>query len=271
MKDSSDRAMTFFIPHNFHHITSALGEQGRMETPIITRATEVTFSLQSTNFDRICPGCHLEKKLTGHHVVKQGECGSSLRTSTIPAWPNSRRRDLAAYPRSYQRKYSPQKNQLLLNPGKGDKIPLLTKPSALVQSCNPYLPSRNQRNRHRERSRNNLPVQIATSYANYAVGHSSWSFRGQGSWRPPDRRAPLVTSFLEAEFDPFQSLPELSYYKQSAGTNRMLNKIKAHSMSIPLLLHHCHLIQHCRLTLVDSGLLPLIISLQWSHSGHTTC
>lgn len=42
---------------------------------------------------------------------------------------------------------------------------------------------------------------------------------------------PTVTPFLEAEFDPFQSLPELTNLKRSESTRRALNELKAHSTS----------------------------------------
>jgi hypothetical protein len=41
-------------------------------------------------------------------------------------------------------------------------------------------------------------------------------------------RVPSIYRWLEAEFDPFQSLPEFSLYKQSANTRRSMNEIKTH-------------------------------------------
>lgn len=49
-----------------------------------------------------------------------------------------------------------------------------------------------------------------------------------GQLKAARQRIPSVTPFLESEFDPFESLPELAYYKQTPQSKRMLNEIKAH-------------------------------------------
>lgn len=54
-----------------------------------------------------------------------------------------------------------------------------------------------------------------------------------GQLKAARARIPVVSSFLEAEFDPFDSLPELSSYKHSTVTQRSLNELKAHSKLAP--------------------------------------
>lgn len=49
-----------------------------------------------------------------------------------------------------------------------------------------------------------------------------------GQLKAARQRIPNVTPFLESEFDPFESLPELSHYKQSPQAKRLMNEFKAH-------------------------------------------
>lgn len=49
-----------------------------------------------------------------------------------------------------------------------------------------------------------------------------------GQLKTARQRVPSVTPFLESEFDPFESLPELSHYKQTPQAKRLMNEFKAH-------------------------------------------
>lgn len=56
-----------------------------------------------------------------------------------------------------------------------------------------------------------------------------------GKMKIAKARVPSIFPFLEAEFDPFQSLPELSSTKLSSQNRHLMNEIKAHCKSLKVI------------------------------------